>query len=53
MIKGLFRKSLRKAKALFNKYIDYDIVGDYLDNNGKGYYKVKYKRRYKLRKRKK
>ena len=40
-----------RIKKWFWKYFDYDIVGDYLDHEGKGYYKKKYKRRYKLRKR--
>ena len=38
-------------KRLINKYFDYDIVGEYIDYDGKGHGKKKYIKRYKLRKR--
>ena len=38
-------------KKLINKYLDYDIVGEYIDYDGKGHGKKKYIKRYKLRKR--
>lgn len=44
---------MERFKKWFNKYFDYDIVGEYLDHNGHGYYKKKYIKRYKLRKGKK
>lgn len=42
---------IEKIRQLFNKYFDYDIVGYYYDHDGHGYYKKKYKKRYKLRRR--
>ena len=41
---------IKKLKALFNKYFDYEIIGTYLEyENGK--YITKHVKRYKLRKR--
>lgn len=44
---------LKKLKSLFNKYFDYDIVGEYYDSDGHGRYQKKYVRKYYLRSRKK
>lgn len=38
-----------KLKKLFYKYFDYDIVGEYYDNDGQGHYKKKYIRKYYLK----
>ena len=36
-------------KRLFNKYFDYDIVGEYYDTKGDGRYQKKYIRKYYLK----
>lgn len=36
-------------KTLFYKYFDYDIVGEYYDNDGHGHLKKKYLKRYYLK----
>lgn len=36
-------------KKLIEKYFDYDIVGDYLDNDGKGHMYRRYNKRYYLK----
>ena len=36
-------------KKLINKYFDYDIVGCYIDYDGKGHGKKKYIKRWRLR----
>lgn len=36
-------------KKLINKYFDYDIVGEYIDYDGKGHGKKKYIKRWRLR----
>lgn len=38
---------------LINKYFDYEIIGEYYDNDGKGHLYKKYNRRYFRRKTKK
>lgn len=40
-----------KLKKWFLKHFDYEIVGDYLDHDGTGYYKRKYIKKWKLRRR--
>ena len=41
----------QKIKRFILKYFDYDITGEYLDHNGTGYYKKKYKKKWRLKKR--
>ena len=41
---------IKRLKKLFNKYFDYDIVGEYYDNDGHGHLYKKYIKRYKRRK---
>ena len=38
-------------KALFYKHFDYDLVGEYYDDDGKGHYHKRYVRKYHLKKR--
>lgn len=41
---------IEKIKELFNKYFDYEIVGEYYATNGQGRYIKRYLKHYKLRK---
>lgn len=41
---------IKRLKELFNKYFDYDIIGEYYDTDGKGHIYKKYLKRYKWRK---
>lgn len=36
-------------KKIFYKMFDYDIVGEYYDNDGHGHLKKKYKKKYYLK----
>jgi len=46
------KKQMDALKKWFLKYFDYDIVGEYLDHDGTGYYKKKYIKKWRLRRRK-
>lgn len=41
---------LDKLKKLFYQHFDYDIIGEYYDNDGKGHQYKKYIRKYHLKK---
>ena len=41
---------LERLKKLFNKYFDYEIIGEYYDRDGHGNFYKKYLKRYHLRK---
>ena len=40
-------------KRLFEKFFDYDIVDHYMTQDSNGHYQVKYRKRYKFRRRSK
>lgn len=37
-------------KSILNRFFDYDIVGEYYDNDGNGHFHKKYVKKYHLRK---
>lgn len=46
----MLRKRLYK---LWLKFFDYDIIGEYMDNDGHGHMRKRYQKRWRLRKKKK
>ena len=41
-----------RLRKLFDRFFDYDIVGEYYDTNGNGHYYKKYIKKYHLKRRK-